>query len=65
VHVWVARLQPFNWYHQVGSGGARTVCGLPAALYGHVVPVGEALALADQPCAACFAPGRQPPIDRR
>lgn len=51
--VWVPQLRPLGVYHRL-LGDGRTACGVPAALYGHIVSIGDALALSDEPCVECF-----------
>jgi hypothetical protein len=56
VTVWVPQLRPLVRYHLTTQNG-RTECGLPApAGYGYTVALGDALALSDRPCGACFTP---------
>lgn len=66
--VWTPNLRPLGVYHRQASDG-RTACGLvtPTA-YGYLVPLGEALALSDEPCGLCFdapRPTPYPAVPRR
>jgi hypothetical protein len=53
VLVWVENYQPMNFYHRISASMDRTSCGM-AILYGMALSSGEALAMADAPCPACF-----------